>query len=278
MPLYMDLHKADGLTAEDVIDAHNRDLQVQEKYGVQYLTAWFNQGAGRVFCLVHAPSRQAAINVHDEAHGLLADEIIEVQEHDVEAFLGTARPRVNAPEPAPPEAEGSYDTAFRTLLFTDVEDSVATTQRLGDKAAMELLRTHNSIVRDALGSCSGTEVKHTGDGMMASFVTSSRAVDCSVAVQRALRDHEMANPEQAIRVRVGLSAGEPVVEGQDFFGAAVQLARRVCDRAAAGEILVANVVRELCIGKDFTFEDRGTHELKGFLEPQRLYAVHWWAQ
>jgi hypothetical protein len=81
MPLFMDTHgKVDGLTAEAVAGAHKRDLEVQEKHGVNYLKYWFNQNTGRVYCLVEAPSKEAAEAVHREAHGLVADDIMEVQE------------------------------------------------------------------------------------------------------------------------------------------------------------------------------------------------------
>jgi peptidyl-tRNA hydrolase len=81
MPLFMDIHhKVDGLTADAVTHAHEADLKTQEKYGVKYLKYWFDEGTGKVFCLVQAPSKEAAAKVHKEAHGLVADEIIEVME------------------------------------------------------------------------------------------------------------------------------------------------------------------------------------------------------
>jgi len=81
MPLYMDYHrKVDGLTADAVADAHKRDMQIQARHGVTYLKYWFDEGEGKVFCLVEAPSREAAEAVHREAHGLVADEIVEVLE------------------------------------------------------------------------------------------------------------------------------------------------------------------------------------------------------
>ena len=81
MPLYLDIHsKIAGLTSNGVADAHQKDLQVQHKYGVKYLRYWFDEGTGKVFCLVEAPSKEAAAAVHREAHGLVADEIVEVKE------------------------------------------------------------------------------------------------------------------------------------------------------------------------------------------------------
>lgn len=81
MPLYMDIHKkVDGLTADAVKHAHEADVETQGKYGVEYLQYWFDEGSGKVFCLVDAPSAEAAAQVHREAHGLEADEIVEVQQ------------------------------------------------------------------------------------------------------------------------------------------------------------------------------------------------------
>jgi hypothetical protein len=81
VPLYLDVHhKIDGLTTEAVKGAHQKDLQVQHKHGVNYIRYWYDEGTGKVFCLVEAPSKEAAAAVHREAHGLVADEIIEVKE------------------------------------------------------------------------------------------------------------------------------------------------------------------------------------------------------
>ena len=81
MALYMDIHRnVEGLTGEAAAGAHARDLEVQEKYGVKYLRYWYDEGTGTVFCLSEAPSKEAAQAVHREAHGLVANEIIEVKE------------------------------------------------------------------------------------------------------------------------------------------------------------------------------------------------------
>jgi hypothetical protein len=81
MPLFMDVNnKVDGLTADAVAGAHQKDLEVQDKHGVKYLKYWFDEGSGKVFCLVDAPNAEAAATVHREAHGLVADDITEVQE------------------------------------------------------------------------------------------------------------------------------------------------------------------------------------------------------
>jgi class 3 adenylate cyclase len=158
-----------------------------------------------------------------------------------------------------------------TIIFTDLVSSTALTQRLGDVAAQELLHAHNAIVRESLAQHGGTEIKHTGDGIMASFPSASGALSCAVAIQHRVAAHN----DPGLRVHIGLNAGEPIAEDADLFGAAVQLARRICDQAVAGEILVSDVVRQLTAGKAFAFHDRGEFVAKGFEEPVRVYEVTW---
>jgi class 3 adenylate cyclase len=270
MPLYMDRHEAGAVAPADVYAAHLLDLKVQEKHHVHYLTYWMDADRGNVFCLVDAPSPEAAQAVHKEAHGLVSNEIIPVQENAVEDFLG----RLTDP-PGTSPAQPIADSAFRIVLFTDIEGSTRLTQKLGDDAAMDVLREHNDIVRGALRQNEGNEVKHTGDGIMASFVSTSRALESSVLIQRAFEERNRDRGDEAVRVRVGMAAGEPVSDSGDLFGAVVQLARRICDAAEPATILTSNTVRELCIGKTFTFADKGELALKGFDAPVRVHEVHW---
>jgi adenylate cyclase len=174
-----------------------------------------------------------------------------------------------------PQPRSLVHEGLQSVLFTDIEGSTTLTQRLGDAKSQEILRAHNAAVRDALKAHAGTEIKHTGDGIMASFASAARALGCAVAIQRALTDYNQEHPEAPIRVRIGLNAGEPVAEEEDLFGTAVQLARRICDRAEPGQILASNVVQELAAGKGFVFGDEGDVALKGFEKPVRLYEVSW---
>jgi adenylate cyclase len=156
-----------------------------------------------------------------------------------------------------------------------MEGSTAQTQRLGDAEAQSLVRLHNSVVGEALASHGGSQVKHTGDGIMASFLTASSAVECAIAVQRAFAAHNEVHPREQVMVRIGINAGEPVAEGDDLFGTAVQLAARVCARAEPGEVLTSDVVRQLVAGKGFLFADQGEAAIRGFEDPVRLYEVRW---
>jgi len=186
----------------------------------------------------------------------------------LDEFLGDSAP---APGGAQPVAAGG----LCTILFTDIEGSTALTQRLGDAKAREVLRNHERITREALRAHRGAEVKAMGDGFMASFSSATRALECAIAMQRAFAAHDDEHPETPIRVRIGLNAGEPIAEDEDLFGTAVILAARIAAKAEGGEILVANVVRELAAGKGFLFSDRGEVALRGFEDLVRLHEVRW---
>ena len=173
------------------------------------------------------------------------------------------------------ERQASAPSEFVTVLFTDIEGSTSLTQRDGDARAHELVRAHDRIVREALRARGGSETKHTGDGIMASFPSASRAIEASIAIQQAVARHNNTGDGPPLGVRIGLNAGEPVAEDRDLFGTAVQLARRVCDHAAPGQILVPEGVRYLVAGKGYLFADQGIVSLKGFEDPLRLYEVLW---
>ena len=171
-------------------------------------------------------------------------------------------------------AETELPKGTVTILFTDVEGSTALTQRVGDAKAREVLRAHERIVREALQSHGGSEIKHTGDGIMASFPSATWAVESAIAMQRAFADYN-ETADEPISMCIGLNAGEPIAEEKDLFGTAVNMAARIAAKAEGGEIMASDVVRQLVAGKGFLFSDRGEVELKGFEEPVRLYEVRW---
>ncbi len=162
-----------------------------------------------------------------------------------------------------------------TILFTDMESSTALTERLGDAGAQEVRRAHNDIVRAALASNGGNEIKHTGDGIMASFPTASSALDSAIAIQRGVAANKEEQPDSPLAVYIGLNAGEPIAEDDDLFGTSINLAARICDHAQPGQILAADVVRQLAAGKQFLFSDLGETELRGFEDPVKLWELRW---
>jgi class 3 adenylate cyclase len=264
VPLYMDRHDLPGATAEDVARVHVADLAVQDHYGVRYTTYWFDPLTESAFCLVQAPTKDAAETVHRESHGMVAAQVIEVDERAVREFLG----QIVEPTPGDPWVA----TAFRTVLFTDIEGSTKLTETLGDARAMRLVRDHDEIVRDAIEAHGGQVVKHTGDGVMASFLSVTRALETAAAIQRDLAKRNQS-AEVPFNVRIGVAAGEPVTANDDLFGATVQLAARLCATADPGAAHVSGAVRELAVGKGFKFEDLGDLTLKGFHEPVRAFRL-----
>jgi class 3 adenylate cyclase len=275
MPLYMDIHDIPGgVSAEDVAKAHAEDVKIEDKYGVHYHKYWVNEKAGKIFCLCHAPDAEAAIQVHREAHGMVADKVIEIQPELAEGFLGGVE--VNEAGAAlVPGTTDERDPGIRTVLFTDIVESTTLTQTLGDEAVMALLDLHNTIVRKALSDLGGREVKHTGDGIMASFVSAAAAVKCATQIQRDLARHDKNQGDRKLKVRIGAAAGEPVEQHRDLFGSTVQLAARLCAHASPEQILVSNALAELCLGKGLSFQDVGEVTLKGFDRPVRAHAVVW---
>jgi class 3 adenylate cyclase len=267
MPIFLDRHDLKGLTARDIAEAHRKDLEVQGRYGVRFLTYWFDDTRGTAFCLIDAPDIDTAMRVHDEAHGNVARDVIEVDISAVEAFLG----RVSDPEAG--EAKASIDPALRAIMFTDIVDSTAMTARLGDVRAVEMVRAHDAMVRRALHDKGGREVKHTGDGIMAAFDDVTAAVDAARAIQQAFEAFNLASREK-LRVRIGVDAGEPVADHNDLFGATVQMAARLCQSAEPDTIVVSQTITTL-VAPRFSFVDLGSRNVKGFTQPVEAFAVAW---
>jgi len=179
-----------------------------------------------------------------------SDEVVD----EVQEFLTGVR------RPAPAER------VLATVMFTDIAESTALVATLGDRRWRELLADHDALVRRQLERFRGTEVKSTGDGVLARFDGPARAIRCACAIRDGVRS-------LGIEVRAGLHAGEVAVQADDLSGIAVHIAARVTDLAAAGEVLVSSTVRELVAGADIDFAERGEHELKGVPGTWRLFRV-----
>ena len=271
MPIYMDRHYSEEATREGIANAHEKDLVIQSKYNCKFITYWFDDERHTGFCLVDAPDKAAIQKAHNEAHGGIPHEIIEVDPAIVASFLG----RVKDPEPVAPLGEVQIDAAFRTIMFTDLKDSTLMTTILGDAKAMHLVRVHNALIRNALREFTGNEVKHTGDGIMASFASVTNAVQCTIAIQRAFEAYNQEHADEPLYVRVGVSAGEPIEESGDLYGKAVIMAARLCAYAEPGQILVAEIVRGLSQDDTLAFMDKGEIMLKGFTQALSVYEVLW---
>src|SRR5437667_7701134 len=164
----------------------------------------------------------------------------------------------------PPEGPGQRVLA--TMLFTDIVDSTAMLERLGDVAWQDLLRLHNVRLRDDLNTLHGREVKTTGDGFLAVFDSATNAVRCGAAMTRSA--HEIGLP-----IRVGVHTGEIEYIGDDVRGIAVHAAARVMALAGADEVLVSSTTSALLEGSGLVLEDAGGHDLKGLSGARRVFRL-----
>jgi class 3 adenylate cyclase len=161
---------------------------------------------------------------------------------------------------------GPLPTGEVAVLFTDMEGSTRLIERLGDAQAHALLRRHFALLRAAVAQHRGHEVKSLGDGLMVVFAEVADAVACAAQMQAAV-----SREEQALGLRVGIHAGEPVRDGNDYFGTPVVIARRLCDTARPGQTLVSELVSQLVAEREF--EPLGGLALKGLSERVRASAL-----
>ena len=266
MPLYLDIHDVSGASFEDLKKAHLADLKVQNQHGVDYRKYWFNEKCGKAFCLVEAPNAAAAEACHREAHGLVAERIIELDPELAEGFLGGGDINDAGAALVPGTRDGSYDNGVRSVMFTDIVGSTELAQRMGDDVAFELVTQHDLIVRSSVDEGMGRVIKHTGDGIMAVFVSPVQAVRTACRIQAEVTSLARAEGQPRFQVRIGVAAGEPIERDNDFFGSTVNLAARLCNSANPGAVLVTNGIAELCLGKGMQFAQLQSAALKGFDE------------
>lgn len=203
--------------------------------------------------------RDARLRLLPESVGLPgfgdADEIASA----VNEFLGGGAPT----EPS---------RGLSTILFSDVVSSTEIQAELRDASMRELMRVHDEICRTEISDHGGRVVKTIGDGFMAEFGLPSGAVAAGLAIQQRIRE-SFADAPVPLRLRIGINAGEPVVEEDDLFGSSVVVAKRLESAAEPGDVLVSDVVRQAVLGREFDFVDRGLLELKGFADPVRAWSV-----
>ena len=162
-----------------------------------------------------------------------------------------------------------------TVMFTDMVGSTALTQTRGNAVAQKVVHAHNNIVRDSLTLFNGKEIKHTGDGIMASFSNTSNGVEAGAHIQMKVAAHNQDSPELPLHIKIGINAGEPIAEDDDLFGTTIQLTARIVDKAQSEQVFVSETVHGICAGKEFRFANRGPHAMKGFKEEVTLYELIW---
>lgn len=165
--------------------------------------------------------------------------------------------------------------AVYTFMFTDIVDSTSLTEELGNFKMQKVIRAHNKSVREALERYGGTEVKHTGDGIMATFNISKFAVDAAIQIQQEINMFSRKKPKYGFDVRIGLHSGEAVIEEGDYFGTAVQTTARICAEAGPEEIWVSEEIERANWKDQDRFNNVGEFTLKGLSKEITLFSVSW---
>jgi AraC-like DNA-binding protein len=240
MPIYLDRHDApDEVTAEHVAEMHQADLKHQDKFGCRGFTYWFDDDKKMGFCLIEAPNKEAIIAMHKYAHGDIPTEIIEVEKHFIESFLG----RIDDPK----KAENSdlniiNDPAFRTLMVIGLKRN----------SFAKLIRNQNGItIKDITKSIDqyvkqfeGRLVKHLSDCFLLSFVSTSNAILCALKIQSEFKKLIKGNLDSGLKLKIGLSCGIPVTEKENIFEGTINTAEMLCD-ISRGKIIISSEVKEL---------------------------------
>jgi class 3 adenylate cyclase len=163
-----------------------------------------------------------------------------------------------------------------TVLFSDIENSTLMNLRLGDQRWLDVVRSHNALIRHQVRLHRGYEVKSQGDGFMVAFASALRAIRCAIGIQRTFSTFSDGHLSEPLRVRIGLHTGEAIKENGDFYGRSVILASRIAEQARGGEILVSSLVKSLTeSASDLEFDHDREVPLKGLDGMQRLYRVPW---
>ena len=214
----MDAHLVPGVKAREVARAHHQDLVHQEEFGCKCMTYWVDEQRETIFCLVDARDKDAVRNLHNRAHGMVPNKIIEVSSAVVQSFLG----RIYDPEYAVME-EGYKvfsEASYRFLLVIRTEDPLLLKHRLGNQQADELLQQLRGIIRRNILLADGTETEHNGENFIISFTSAQQALACA----RAILTDIPAPDRQCSGFRATITGGEPVEKSNSLFGDAISLA------------------------------------------------------
>jgi class 3 adenylate cyclase len=173
-------------------------------------------------------------------------------------------------------SDASEGSGTVTLLFTDLVGSTELLQSLGDAAAERLRREHFAILRRAAAEHGGEEVKSLGDGLMLVFESAAAALACAASMQQRIDAQRGAQAGEVLGLRIGVNSGEVIRADDDYFGAPVVIAKRLCDQAGAGQALLSDVVRALAGARcEYTLTSRGPLRLKGITEPVAAFELDW---
>ena len=243
MPIYMDVHLVPGVKAKDVAEAHRKDMLHQDEHACKCMTYWIDEQRESIFCLIDAPDKDAVAELHNRAHGLVPNKVIEVSAQVVESFLG----RIYDPENATVTSDGLKvfeDPSYRVLVMILHEDPALLRYKLGNEKADQLLLTQQNIFRKHLINYGGRESEHDQAAFIFSFSFAAKALDYAHAVQQELNQQGL---EETFS-RIALNAGEPLEKSNRLFGDTIQFAFTLCFIAKDRQLAVSSAVRNLSAG------------------------------
>ena len=238
MAIYMDLHQVPGVDAKAVAEAHRMDVLLEHEHACKCLTYWVDELRGCVFCLIDAPDKESVIELHTRAHGLVPNQIIEVEPALVQAFLG----RITDPDNAAVTDSGLKifdDAAYRILLQIQTEDIVLLQRDRNPQEAAAQLRSVRTMVRNEVALQQGREVSGEADLLLASFVDADKAWSAASGIINQMASFP------PMPLRISLHAGAPVAQSDQLFGDTLNLLKRLNAFERKETLLLTSGIRTL---------------------------------
>lgn len=210
MPIFIDRHDVPRLTARDAAEVHAKDIEVQHIFDCSTMTYWIDEDRDNAFCLVEAPNKEAVIEMHNKAHGMVPNEIIEVDNGMIMAFLGRIQDPVSQEVSGTSELSIFCDPAFRFLLVIDIKDRDIFSHRYGAELHNKLIEKFTREVRKSIQDYKGRPVDHY-DEFIASFSSVTHAVDCAVNISETSYSLGYSNPSyftKCFKKRFNITPGD----------------------------------------------------------------------
>ena len=240
MPLYMDFHKFENLTIDQVQSAHVADESIQEQYGVKYHQFWVNQKEGTVFCLVEGPDAQTCELVHQLAHGNLPCAMAEVEPGSFTLFMGD---KLTVDHGLTRSEDGDIDDGYRCVLVASVR-GITTPNKSGDVNGLQIPSWAREKVIESIKANRGRTKKwETDDIFIGVFNEAEDAIKCA----EKIREELLGVNERQMIFKIGISADQPVTLDGEFFSKAIRLGQRLCAAANENQTLVSALASKLSI-------------------------------
>ncbi len=265
MPIYMDYHIMDKVTIEKVKESHMIDLKIQEKHNVKYLQFWINEEAGTVFCLIEGPNPEACANVHREAHGNVACNIVEVESTNLQAFMGKEN---HVDHGIVYYNNGEIDSGFRFIMVLDIIEETRSENNLNLKS-LKLPTIQRKVALEKIEKFEGNEIKNlSDDSIIAVFNNPNSALKCVSEIHKEFLSKTI-NSEWNIEFRIGLNEGQPLTTDNGFFEEATDYCRHLSLIANNQEVIVSKSIEKIVDFDNISMDNKQikviSHKQEGFI-------------